>query len=94
MPKANPPLEGDKYMLKHLIAILVIFAVFLVGLQLSVDPTLSLGVWLGRMSWLPIAPADGLPNLCSPLIQLFSFFPLIPFILLLAAGFITLLEMS
>jgi hypothetical protein len=69
-------------------------AIIMVGLKLIVGPTVSVDILLVRMYWLPITPLNELPKIFAPIVKWFPVFPLLPCILLLAAGLLSLVEMD
>jgi hypothetical protein len=86
--------KGDKHMLRHLVALLVMFAAIMFGLELLAGPSIPVDVLLGRMYWLPITFPNALPDLSNPIISLLPVFPLLPFMFLLTAGLLSLFEMD
>jgi hypothetical protein len=81
-------------MLRPLIAVLATFAIIKVGLDLIVGSTFWVDLWLGRMNWLPTIPSTEVPDVFAPIVKLFPVLPFLPFILLLAVGLLSLLEMD
>jgi hypothetical protein len=81
-------------MLRHLFAALVMSATLMVGLELTGGPSVPIDLLLGRMYWPPITHFGELPSLFAPIINLFPVLILLPFILLLAAGLLSLMEMD
>ena len=86
--------KGVGHMLRPLIAVLITIAIIKVGLDLIVGSTFSVDLWLGRMSWLPTISFTELPDVCTPIVKLFPVLPFLPFVLLLAVGLLSLLEMD
>jgi hypothetical protein len=78
--------------LRPLIAGLVMFALFIV--VSTVGATAPVDLFLGRTYWLPITSLQELPNLSASLVRLFLLLPFPPFILLVVAGLLSLLEME
>ena len=81
-------------MLRPLIVVLVMSAIIMVGLKLIVGPTVSVDILLVRMYWLPTTPLNELPKIFAPIVKWFPVLPLLPCILLLAAGLLSLVEMD
>jgi hypothetical protein len=79
-------------MLRPLSAILAMFALIEVGLDLIAGSTFSVDLWLGRMYWLSNMSLNGIPDMVASIFQLFPAFLLLFFILLLAVGVLSLME--
>ncbi len=73
-------------MLKHIVATVAMFSLFMVGMEMTVGPA-------GRFTWLPISAVREFYDI-SPVVNLFPVFLLIPYFLLLTAGLLSLLELD
>jgi len=81
-------------MLRPLIAVLATFAIIKVALDLIVGSTLAADLWMGGMYRLPTISLTAVPDIFAPIVKLFPVLPVLTFVVLLAVGLLSLLEMD
>lgn len=81
-------------MLKHFLALVVMYTMTMVGLELLAGSTVLSDLLVGRMYWLPVMPLHGLPDIISPISHVLPVMPLLSLIYLVAAGLISLTELD